>query len=64
MRKLKEIFIEYKKSINWTMFFGWCLLFNFGLSLDNWSIFNFFLLNLLFFVISIAVYLKWKYKLY
>ena len=64
MKKLKEIFTEYKKSIKWTMFFGWCLLFNFGLSLDNWSIFNFFLLNLLFFVISIAVYLKWKYKLY
>jgi hypothetical protein len=61
--KLNRFFMEYKKSINWVYFFGWCVIFNFGLLFDNWTILNFIMLNTLFLFISIAVYIKWKYKL-
>lgn len=62
MKKLKEVFTEYKKSINWTMFFGWSFIFNIGLLFD-WSIVSFLTLNALFLFMSILIYIKWKYRL-
>lgn len=63
MEKLKNIFIEYKKSIDWVTFWTICLVMNFALLLSNWTLFNFFLLNCLLFVITIFSYIAWKYKL-
>lgn len=60
MKKLKELFLDYKKRINWVAFFYILLFCNIGLLLD-WGLTRCIALNVLLFLISIYCYIDNKY---
>ena len=60
---IKRLFIEYKKSINWTFFIGIIILCNIAIIFDGWTTIKFFLINGTLLLMSFLTYIKWKLKI-
>lgn len=55
-KTMKNFILELKKSVNWTSYWLYVILFNLLLLLSNWNIETFILLNMLFIFTIFALY--------